>query len=419
MRLSKYNYYWQQDKILFVYNTLYNKIIKIIDDNLIDAVLNKNLEIISKTNLNKLFESGILTTYTLEEEKLLCDNKYYSKVYNDTLDLTLITTRACNFRCGYCAQEHENTIMSSKIYNSIVKYIIKNIYSFTQLKIVLFGGEPTLATHYFLPFLEEIQKICSFYKKRFSGVMITNGYLLDKELIRKLYKYNITQYQITLDGDQQNHDSCRTAADGSGTFNIIYNNLTEMLKATELKRLSVAIRINGTRELFDKVDSWKDLYLPFSSDRRFLINLGVVEDRGGSYIESFDKELINESDVCYKNAKKLLSEHRFYEDFICTNYFVCKDISKRSFTIDVDGSVRTCSKLYTDNIIGVLDERGNIIWNNKHSFFSIKTNKNCSNCEFEPLCQGKSCGLKNICNKNTIESFVIEYIKKQDNLDCY
>ncbi len=67
----------------------------------------------------------------------------------------------------------------------------------------MFGGEPTLAFSNYIDYLDRILDICKFYKKRFSGVMISNAYLLDDEMFRELYKRNITQYQITVDGSPE------------------------------------------------------------------------------------------------------------------------------------------------------------------------------------------------------------------------
>lgn len=101
-----------------------------------------------------------------------------------------------------------------------------------------------------------------------------------------------------------------------------------MLEAKELKRLNVAIRINTTKELLEDIDSWAPLYEPFSKDKRFLINLGVVEDRGGKAIRSFHKELINETDHIYKKAKDSLAEHRFYEDFYVPTILCARKLIK-------------------------------------------------------------------------------------------
>lgn len=413
MKTSIYNMYFDNGNNTTIYNSLSGKIINI------EGITSKEIvDLIEKNNISsnissKLISYGIITQYSETLEKVFCDSVFFSNVYNNKLSITLITTTNCNFRCQYCAQEHVNKVMSNDVYKSIKKFIIKNISNYSIIKITLFGGEPTLEYDNYSEFLDDINDLCKFYKRKFEGVIISNGYLLNEQLIRRLYSKNITQYQITLDGSQENHDKCRCLVGKKGTFNEVYNNLINILKSKDLKRLSVAIRINATKELLEDIDNWWNLYEPFSQDKRFLINLGVVQDRGGEYIKDFDNSLISETDELYYKAKARLSHHTFYEDFITKNYFVCKDISSSSYTFDCDASVRACSNIYIDNIIGHLDELGNIVLNNNLIEFKAKSNPLCSGCVVEPLCHGKSCGVKNICDKENILLTVKNFVDKK------
>lgn len=104
---------------------------------------------------------------------------------------------------------------------------------------------------------------------------------------------------------------------------------------------------------------------------------------------------------------------------LCSNYFVCKEINKMAFALDYNGNVRTCSKIYADNVKGVLNDKGMIEINDKFKKFYLKTNTVCIGCVFEPLCQGKSCGLKNVCDKEHIEIMVNDYIEKQVKKTAY
>lgn len=188
MRLSNYNYIKNNEESQFIYNTLSDRIVKISDFSDITYIQNKEFEKISENKLNLLKEAGIVTDLSVEDEYGLCNDSYFGKVYSGVLDITLITTTACNFRCKYCAQEHVSHVMSKEVYENLIKYIIKHIYEFHTLKLVLFGGEPTLAFSNYIDYLDRILDICKFYKKRFSGVMISNAYLLDDEMLRSSIK---------------------------------------------------------------------------------------------------------------------------------------------------------------------------------------------------------------------------------------
>lgn len=409
-KLSIYNLYFTYGNDLVIYNSMSNNYIKINN-----CTIEKLKTFVAQDDYynSDLLDYGILTELNDCEEKLLCDSTYYSYINNNTLAITIITTRACNFRCQYCPQNHNGGFMEKEIYNRIYKFILKNITDYSKIKITLFGGEPTLAYNNYSDFLDKINDLCKFYKRKFEGVMISNGYLLNKELIKNLYKKNITQFQITLDGSKENHNSNRPFIDSTNTFDVIYENLLNILHSKELKNLSIAIRINCTKELIDNIDNWTYLYEPFSTDNRFLINLGVVQDRGGEYIKDFSGELISESDDIYFMAKNKLSNHIFYEDYINKNYFVCKDVSRGSYTIDVDGQIRSCSNIYTDNIIGYLNKFGSAVFDKRKDFLYLKNNSVCKGCVVEPLCHGKTCVLKTNCDKNSIIRTVESFIMKQ------
>jgi uncharacterized protein len=405
--MSMYNVFFDYNGSVFVYNTLTNKYIECKNTN-VDLVKRKIQTLDKGTKeFEMLVKTGIITAYSENEEMAICDSVYYNKVFDNTLSITLITTDRCNFLCRYCPQEHNKNIMSAEIYDRVKKLILKNIHQFQTLKLILFGGEPTLAYINYENFLNEVNELCKFYKKTIQGVMITNGFLLSIDMVRKLYKRNITQFQITLDGSREIHDRNRCLADGSGTFDVVYKNLKDILEAKELIRLSVAIRINTTRELLEDVDNWKSLYEIFAEDQRFVINMSVVEDRGGNYIANFKGHIISENDDIYRRGKEALSKHRFYEDRLVKNYFACKDISRMSFTVDCNGDIRSCSKLYTDNIVGYLCPNGTVKSSRNNELFYLKTETMCRGCSVEPLCHGKRCGLKVICDKDGI----IEMIK--------
>ncbi len=104
MRLSNYNYIKKDGENQFIYNTLSNRIVKLSDFDDITYIQNKEFEKISEHKLNLLKEAGIVTDLSVEDEYGLCNDSYFGKVYSGVLDITLITTTACNFRCKYCAQ---------------------------------------------------------------------------------------------------------------------------------------------------------------------------------------------------------------------------------------------------------------------------------------------------------------------------
>ena len=399
MRNSSYNvYYYNNLKNLVIYNTLSNEyqVVESVDEEVVSELQKKQM----------------ITHLTQQEEQAKCDAIFYQKVYENTLNITIITTRNCNFSCLYCAQDCEGINMSGEVYLGIEKYIIRNINSFVALRVTLFGGEPTVVTEKYTEFLKNIKKICRYYSRNFQVAMVTNGYLLDDKMIEMLYRHQVTQYTITLDGSPELHNHYRVHKDGSQTFEQIYSNLLNIKNRKDLKRLTIVIRINVTEKTEKGIEKWKKIYDELLVDSRFYLELSVVEDRGGGSVSGILPELVTFSDVAYDKVKSMFATQRNGLEKLKTNMFVCGYINKNSLTIDCNGDVRICSKLYMDNCVGKLTKAGRIMSKEaEFSLFHTKSDAKCFGCSLEPLCHGKRCGFTTVCVKSEIVDAIEEVLK--------
>ena len=116
--------------------------------------------------------------------------KYYDKIYDKMLSLTIMPTELCNFRCRYCYEKFEKGKMQEDIYKGIVKYLQKNLSSYSGLDISWFGGEPLLALDIIEKMSTDIYELCKLLKKPYMAGMTTNGYLLTPEVVERLLKYS-------------------------------------------------------------------------------------------------------------------------------------------------------------------------------------------------------------------------------------
>lgn len=63
------------------------------------------------------------------------------------LELTVMVTDACNFRCPYCYQAHSTHNMGIEETNRLCRYLMKSIDNGVEvINIHWFGGEPLLNT---------------------------------------------------------------------------------------------------------------------------------------------------------------------------------------------------------------------------------------------------------------------------------
>jgi len=110
------------------------------------------------------------------------------------------------------------------VLNLIKKLAIENNKHGDQtfLRISWFGGELLLAVQGIICFHKKLKILCQELPIKTSCSMVTNGYLLGNDVVQKLVELGITDFQITLDGDELSHNKLRALKNGSPTFQTIY-----------------------------------------------------------------------------------------------------------------------------------------------------------------------------------------------------
>lgn len=195
------------------------------------------------------------------------------------LQLTILPTEKCNFRCTYCYEDFAIGRMKAPTIAGINNLIAARA-DLEELSISWFGGEPLLA-------MSVIREICSFSKQlarergfSFEGGLTTNAYLLTPEILRELVEFNQNFFQITLDGWGEVHDATRRRADGKGTFDVIWQNLLSA-RDTDLD-FEIVLRIHVTNSNFESLKHLcKEIHSSFGADRRFRLDFQDVRDLGG------------------------------------------------------------------------------------------------------------------------------------------
>jgi uncharacterized protein len=196
------------------------------------------------------------------------------------LELTLLPTEKCNFRCTYCYETFELGRMPPRVVAGIKNLIARRAPTLHDLQISWFGGEPLLA----LPVIKDIashaKKLSEAHGFRFLAGVTTNAYLLTPRVLQELVDLNQTFYQVSIDGTESEHNKTRLRADGAGTFGVIWNNL---LAARNIDReFVIQLRVHLKPENFD---SLKDLMLMlrehFRDDPRFQLDIQHIRNMGG------------------------------------------------------------------------------------------------------------------------------------------
>ncbi len=336
--------------------------------------------------------------YLLEEAEAVSEVKKLNRILEETLIFTILPTEKCNFRCIYCYENHEAENMSDTTLNHIKQFLKEELENkeLRYIQINWFGGEPTLCIKQIEDFNEYVLGLKSEYGFHFSSGITTNGYLLNRELFKKLYALGISSYQITLDG--WNHDNTRIHVSGEKTLAHIVENLKEISGLPEDYDFEVWLRYNISKDNQDY--SWYDYMKElFGNDMRFMIYINFVRDWGGNDVKKVSlcskKEIpeMERKHVEYMERINLRTRNSADKKFTALSN-VCYAAYLNSYIFRPDNDVVKCSVALEEkeNIIGHTDmEKGVVINRQQEKLWTETTIDNCGNCDYLISCLHKAC----------------------------
>ncbi len=357
-----------------------------------------------------LREKGYIVPEYVDEsllrERKLMDIVNYSKLY-----LVIMPTEQCNFRCEYCYETHEKGKMSKETQDALIRYVQKNIYRYTGLNVGWFGGEPLEALDVIEYLSQNFMKICKVAKKPYKAGMTTNAYNLDEKTFRKLYGLNVLEYQISIDGLRDTHDSLRKLADGSGSFDTIISNIKAIRNISDIRFFNVDIRTNFTKTIAARLDEYLDYYSNLiGGDSRFSIQINKASDWGGETVANIKDDLFETAEE-YVNLCREIAKNKKNINFssqideLDAGSFKCYAARKNSYCIGSDARVYKCTEKFdmAENNIGVLKPNGDMEINKYYESLWIATNyyadkDKCRRCSYSGCC------LYSPCPKNTVEA---------------
>lgn len=282
------------------------------------------------------------------------------------LELILLPTEKCNFRCTYCYEDFAIGKMPRWVRDAVKRLIQKRSESVELLSLSWFGGEPMAA-------FDVIDEIAGFAtetarqpgsRMHVSGGLTTNGSLLTIDKLDRLAELNQRSFQITLDGDREEHNRTRVRANGKGTFDEIWNNLLNIRDHSEV--FEVMLRLHVAR---DNVDSLSRLLgkinSEFGQSAKFSIHFHRLSDLGGAGGASVFP-------LGWEEYKQILARlqgdaviRSGSEASLVDEGAICYAAKPNSLLIRADGRIGKCTVALNDprNDVGVLQPDGSIQFN--------------------------------------------------------
>lgn len=225
-----------------------------------------------------MFERGYIVpkgTNELQRVRLLHGNAQYR---NDRLDLILLSSEECNFRCVYCYETFPRGTMEPWVRKSVLTYVERRLPMLNRLGISYFGGEPLLGLEAIEELGPEFVRLADQYKVPLTSGMTTNGYLMTPDVVDKLLRWKIKDFQITLDGAPEDHDSHRILKGGGSTYSVILSNLQAMAARTD--DFSVALRVNFDRATIGRIPKFLETIESLKHDPRFMLRFYPIGKMG-------------------------------------------------------------------------------------------------------------------------------------------
>ncbi|SYZ73079.1 putative Radical SAM/SPASM domain Clo7bot peptide maturase [Candidatus Zixiibacteriota bacterium] len=407
MRVSQYNHFqpWDEGHYL-AYNSrtggvalmtaenfsLYQNLAKKIINGDVAGFTPEETELLRQLEIGAFVYQGDYDE--LEDIRLRHNMARYEKT---VLGLSFAPTMACNMACSYCYEDNKKGRMSPEVIQKIVKLVESQAVSLARLEIGWFGGEPLLAMDIIEDLTKSFFKIQSEHKFEYVSMVITNGYLLNRENVDRLAKMGVGTAQVTLDGPARHHNRTRPLKNGRGSFDTIIENLKY---ATE--KMLISIRVNVDKNTTDEIIEELLQELDRAGLReRLAINFG--------HIVATTPACSNIAESCLNIAEFSKAEVGYYNLLLKNGFMIgklpmptnitCIAQQINSFLIDPEGRVFKC----LDNIgnpakaIGFVDNEFDFGHRNFTDLFRFDpfNNETCRACHLLPVCLG-GCPAKRI-----------------------
>jgi uncharacterized protein len=325
----------------------------------------------------------------------------------DALQLILLASEDCNFRCVYCYERFLNGTMEPGVRAGVRRLVEERAPRLTQLGISWFGGEPLYgwdAVEELAPFFAETARRRDL---AFSHQMTTNAYLLTEERATRLLEWGCNSYQVTVDGLAAEHDCKRPGRDGEPTWHVIMDNLRSLRDRSAA--FQVAVRVNFDHDNLPGMAPFIEaLSEDFAGDPRFVVRFRPVGRWGGGNDDQLavcgTGDRREALDALRRQALEMdLHVEGGIRELSGMGAQVCYAARPFNFIVGATGKVMKCTVALDkreENVVGRLHPDGRLelsdermaAWVNPH----FEDDAQCRSCYVLPGCQGAACPLTRV-----------------------
>lgn len=402
---SRFTMLTELDNDIIITNLKYFNIIKIKRGGRIhNSFVTSRVDLLTDIDIEFLVNNNFLVSEEIDEiyESDFIRNR---SVFSDSiLDITILPTDACNFRCVYCYESATNQHLSEENEEAIIKFIKHNAHKYKQIRLAWFGGEPLVRKEQVLRMTRTINNICKSNGILFSGRMTTNAYELDIDTFNELVQNRVFAYQICIDGNKDSHNKQRPHHTNNDSYERIMHNIREISQKAKTNTFLISLRTNIASETEEYIEEYlHEIYDIVGNDKRFEIVFQGVRNWGGTRIEHNKVTLVDEESELYEKwyTKAAIIGLNSAETMDLSIYSpMCAANFIAGYVIYPDCSVHKCTLAYfshnarEEGCIGKIDNNGKLIVDySKVMKWMIHdtNNEKCHNCILYCICKGGAC----------------------------
>lgn len=361
---------------------------------LLEYALLKSLDELPETHpvLELLAKRGLIVNF--DERARLEERRAGSFARQRRIRLTICPTMACNFDCPYCFQAHRAGTMSETVQDDVAALAERLLATSgaEELAIVWYGGEPLLAPEVIKRLTRLLEAACSKHGAGIRASVLTNGYLLDREMVRLLAANRVKSVRVTVDGFGPAHDATRHLVGGGDTFERIMENLSARIPFPVEVRMNVhAGNAAGTETLRTRVAD-----ITRETGNKLVFREAHVYDSEAALSRNTLPQLLDEQDL------KQLSLDYGSMKLHGARAQCCTAQSPFNVCVDEQGRLFACDGLTHDPRYSFGDARTwdparpqatathpeNRNWFTRESLSAVADDGECQACIWLPVCAG-------------------------------
>ena len=261
--------------------------------------------------------------------------------------LEITTTEACNFNCRYCFERNhipEPTRLTSEIVIKRVNELLNSQWfqdQYCGIKIILWGGEPTLNMPLCVSLMEEFRKdkrICFFIYTNGSTTyeMLPTYKRLKKQKFIKDGQSKLT-VQVSYDGNPL-HDKNRIYKDGSTTSDMVYEAISVLHKVGIKYGLKATMSWDDYKYLPETWQDFKILHDQIGSKIRYSLTVDYYNVQYNKYKDEVETALIK---VAEKEINFFRKNGYFLSNIFRNNRSICAT-GKSMAVVNTNGDILNC-----------------------------------------------------------------------------